>query len=87
MSVYYITVVSTDGSVLDVHENIVEFREACRMIFRISDALSAPTLPGAVDVEWVNLYEGDRLELSVQIIPGVPLAGAERRQFPSTSRP
>ncbi len=78
MGSFHIDVRLKDGSRRDRHDRIGTLGDACRTAFALAEDLSASRAPGDAEVRWVDVFDGSRLEISIQIFPGEPMVG--RRQ-------
>ena len=79
MRSYHIDVRLDDGSRRDRHDRIGSLAEACRAAFALADELSSSTAPADAGVRWVDVLDGARLEISIQIFPGEPMVRARGR--------
>ena len=76
MGSFHIDVRLEDGSRRDRHDRIGSLTDACRSAFALAETLAASTEPGDAMVRWIDVFDGPRLEISIQIFPGEPMMGS-----------
>jgi len=73
MGSFHIDVRLEDGSRRDRHDRIGSLADACRSAFTLAETFAGSTEPEDATVRWIDVFDGTRLEISVQIFPGEPI--------------
>jgi hypothetical protein len=78
MSLYRMVLVHGDESQEAVDGGYDDLAEACRVAFRIAEDYGRRGNDGGAHPQWVSIFRGDSLELSVQVTPP-PAVQSEHR--------
>lgn len=72
---FHIEVRLENGRTRDRQQHVGSLSTACRAAFALAERLSSSTEAADADVRWIDLFDGARLEISIQIFVGEPLTG------------
>lgn len=73
MPAFCVGVLLGNGTILEMGTALADLGTASRLVFEMADSISASLDPSDSEVRWVNVYDGDAMMISIQVIPGVSL--------------
>ena len=85
MSVFHIDLRLEDKSRVRQQDLSGDLHQACVAAFSLADRLSEDPTPAGKAPLWVEIFEDDRLHISISVTPGTPLhAGNHHISLPGT---